>query len=99
MLTPGIAGLLDVSLETESEGTDLVVLQCSRVTGEVLHIEIVNFETRIGEEVFVEAWSTRLPALLARGNSLVDNKISVDKLDFYAIPALAKLGLMRPLVS
>lgn len=98
---PDVPQGFDVQLVSASEDSDVALLSCTDLVGEVPQLTLSTATPQPGDEVIVLGYPTGIRAMLARTDqSLLDTLREQDEVDFWTVVAhLAKVGHIRPIAT
>ncbi|MDH3713287.1 MAG: serine protease [Gammaproteobacteria bacterium] len=98
---PGVTQSFEVSLVSASEDSDLAILRCTELTGEIKPLTLSTVPPQPGDVVIVLGYPTGIRAMLARTDeNLLDDLRARDDLDFWTVVAhLAKSGHITPIAT
>lgn len=98
---PEVREPFPVKLLKASDESDLAVLFCEGVVGEIAHLELADTLPRPGDEVIVMGYPTGLRSMLAQtGDEFVEELQASENIDFWSVAdRLSEKKFIRPLAS
>jgi S1-C subfamily serine protease len=98
---PGVEAAFAVEMLRASDETDLALLKCSDIDGDLPYLELGQGTPEPGAEVIVMGYPTGLRAMLAQtGDRFLAELQEDETLDFWGVAErLSQAGFIRPLAS